>query len=63
MEEQGYSGLADWRKGKRSSRRVALKTVEQVLGLYRDQYSDFNVRHFHEKLREEQDIELSYAWV
>lgn len=63
LEQDGYSGLADRRKGKASTRRVPLKTVEQVLGLYRDRYHDLNVRHFHEKLREEHGIELSYSWV
>jgi hypothetical protein len=33
--------------------------VEQVLGLYREQYFDLNVRHFHEKLREEHQLEVS----
>src|ERR1700694_3500924 len=46
MEEGGYSGLADRRKGKPSSKRVALKTVEQVLALYRETYHDLNIRHF-----------------
>jgi transposase len=63
LEQDGYSGLADRRKGKASTRRVPVKTVEQVLGLYRDRYHDLNVRHFHEKLREEHGIELSYTWV
>jgi hypothetical protein len=31
--------------------------------LYRDSYFDFNVSHFHEKLREEHSIELSYTLV
>ena len=31
---------------------------EQVLQLYREQYFDFNVRHFHEKLREAHGIRL-----
>src|SRR6266436_6329494 len=52
LEEDGYDGLADRRKGKPSSRRVPLKTVEEVLRLYREQYYDLNIRHFHEKLRE-----------
>jgi transposase InsO family protein len=34
-----------------------------VLGLYRDLYFDLSVWHFHEKLREEHAIELSYTWV
>jgi hypothetical protein len=37
--------------------------VEKVLALYRDQYFDLNVRHFHEKLCEEHAIALSYTWV
>ena len=41
---------------------MPLATVEQVLGLYREQYFDCNVRHFHEKLREEQGLRLSYTW-
>ncbi len=63
LEEHGYSGLADRRKGKVSFRRVPLKTVEEVLGLFQERYYDLNVRHFHEKLREEHSIELSYTWV
>lgn len=63
LEEDGYSGLADRRKGKVSFRRVPLKTCEEVLRLYREQYFDFSMRHFHEKLREAHGIELSYTWV
>lgn len=63
LQEHGYSGLADRRKGKVSFRRVPLKTVEEVLGLYQERYYDLSVRHFQEKLHEEHDIELSYTWV
>lgn len=63
LEEDGYKGLADRRKGKPSFRRVGLQTVEEVLRLYQEKYYDLNVRHFHEKLREEHKIELSYSWV
>src|SRR5207247_2412705 len=28
-----------------------------------EEYFDFNVRHFHEKLQQEHGIELSYSWV
>ena len=62
-EEFGYDGLFDRRRGQPSPKRVPVATVEQVLGLYRDQYFDLNVRHFHEKLREKHHIELSYTWV
>ena len=35
-----------------SPKRVPMQTVEQVLQLYRDQYFDFNVQHFYEKVRD-----------
>jgi len=63
MEADGYSGLADRRKGKPSAQRVPVQTVEQVLALYQETYYDLNIRHFHEKLREEHEIQLSYTWV
>jgi transposase len=63
LERDGYSGLADRRKGQPSSRRIPLKTVEEVLRLYRQTYYDLNVKHFHEKLREKHGLRLSYTWV
>lgn len=63
LNEHGYSGLWDYRKRRPSPKRVPMATVEKVLQLYREQYFDLNVRHFHEKLREEHGIELSYSWV
>ena len=62
-EEHGYNGLFDQRRGKRSVHRVPLATAEKVLGLYQEKYFDLNVRHFQEKLRDEEAIELSYTWV
>jgi hypothetical protein len=50
-EEFGYDGWFDRRRGRPSPKRVPVATVEKVLGLYREQYFDLNVRHFHEKLR------------
>src|SRR6266481_5623406 len=61
--EHGYEGVLDRRVGKPSPKRVPLVVVEQVLGLYQEKYFDLNVRHFHEKLREQHAIELSYTWV
>ena len=62
-EEFGYDGLFDRRRGQPSPKRVPLATVEKVLCLYREEYFDFNVQHFHEKLREQHHIDLSYTWV
>ena len=62
-EEFGYDGLFDRRRGKPSPRRVPLATVEKVFALYRETYFDLNVQHFHEKLKPDHGIELSYTWV
>ena len=52
LEQDGYDGLADRRKGKASSRRAPLKTWRRCC-----------VRHFHEKLSAEHKIDLSYTCV
>jgi transposase len=62
-QEHGYSGLWDYRKQQPSPKRVPVEQLEQVLQLYREKYFDFNVQHFHEKLREVHDIHFSYTWV
>lgn len=63
FEHEGYEGLFDRRRGIPSPKRVPLVTVETVLRLYQEQYFDFNVRHFHEKLSAEHNLKLSYTWV
>jgi transposase len=62
-EEYGYDGLFDRRTQRPSPRRVPMETVEKVLLLYREEYADYNVLHFHEKLVEEHGVDLSYEWV
>src|ERR1700719_3219667 len=61
--EYGYDGLLDRRVGKPSPKRVPLAVVEQVFTLYREKYFDLNVRHLHEKLREEHQIQLNYRTI
>lgn len=63
LQADGYSGLADRRKGRASEKRIPLATAEEVLRLFQESYYDLNIRHFHEKLREQHGIELSYTWV
>lgn len=62
-EQYGYDGLLDRRTQRPSPKRVPMETVEEVLRLYREEYADFNVSHFHEKLKEDHQIDLSYEWV
>lgn len=63
LEKGGYDGLMDRRTKRPSPKRVPQATAEKVLQLYREQYFDFNVKHFSEKLAEEHGIELSYTWI
>jgi len=62
-EKYGFRALFDKRKGKASWRKAPTAEVEKVLALYREQYYDLNVRHFHEKLAEQHQIRWSYSWV
>jgi transposase len=62
-EQHGFRGIRDKRKGKPSGRKVPMEEVNQVLVLYREQYYDLNVRHFHEKLRDHHHMNWSYTWV
>lgn len=62
-EHYGYDGLYDRRKRRPSPKRVPMKQAERVLELYRQKYAGYNVKHFHEKLRDKHQIQLSYQWV
>jgi transposase len=62
-EEFGYDGLFDQRRGRRSIHRIPLEIAEQVLSLYQEKYFDFSVLHFHEKLRKDHKLQVSYSWV
>jgi len=63
FESHGYDAFIDRRRGHPSPKRVPVATLQRVLTLFREQYNDFNVKHFHEKLLEEHGISLSYTWV
>ena len=62
-ETLGYDGLFDRRRKIPSPRRIPLQVAKEVLRLYREEYFDFNVRHFHEELTEKHAISVSYTWV
>ena len=62
-EKYGIEGLLDQRTLRPSRRRTPYSTVETILKLYREEYFDFNVQHFHEKLTENHGIKHSYTWV
>lgn len=61
LREEGPSGLLDRRLGKPSSRRAAADEILRMLGLFRDHYADFTVKHFHEQLRKRHGYKLGYT--
>ena len=58
---EGDAGLADRRLGRPSPRRAPQEELERMLGLYRDRYADFTVKHFHEQLLKRHDYVLGYT--
>ena len=50
LRDEGPEGLIDRRIGKPSSRRAAEDEILRMLGLYREHYAEFTVKHFHEQL-------------
>ena len=45
--DEGPEGLRDRRVGKPSSRRAAEDELLRILGIYREHYQGFTVKHFH----------------
>ena len=60
-EEDGIEGLRDRRIGKTSPRRSPDRELERMHALYRERYSDFTVKHFHEQLVRRHDYKLCYT--
>jgi hypothetical protein len=46
-----------------SPRKAPIEAVEQILRLYRERYTGFNVRHFHHLVRRDHQVRLSYSFV
>ena len=63
MEQFGYQGLVDMRRGRPSPRRTPVAEVERILELYRERYPGFNGRHFYQTVRREHGVKLSYSCV
>lgn len=61
-ERWGYNGLMDQRRCP-SRHRVPMAELERVLRLYHERYAGFNGRHFHEVVRREHGVTLSYSYV
>jgi len=58
--EEGQGGLSD-RRLQPSLRRAPVAEIERMLGLYRDRYRGFTVKHFHEQLGKRHHYTLGYT--
>jgi len=61
FEAEGDDGLVDRRMGRRSPKRASEEELERMLGLFRDKYADFTVKHFHEQLQKRHGYMLGYT--
>jgi transposase len=61
FDEEGEAGLADRRLGRPSQRRAPAVEIERMLGLFRDKYADFTVKHFHEQMQKRHNYKLGYT--
>jgi transposase len=61
FEAEGDDGLVDRRMGRRSPKRAPEEELERMLGLFRDKYADFTVKHFHEQLQNRHGYVLGYT--
>ena len=61
-EDGGWEALMDHRNGRFVKTKILADDIREICRLKQEVYPDFNVRHFHEKLTEEHDIDISYTW-
>ena len=62
-ERGGYDGLFDRRRQRPSPKRMPFAKAQAILALYRERYRGWNVAHFHDQLREQHRMTVSYHWV
>jgi hypothetical protein len=60
-EEEGEEGLRDRRIGKVSPRRAPERELARMQELYRERYSDFTAKHFHQQLQDKHHYKLGYT--
>ena len=62
-QARGYDGLVDQRGGRPRRKRIAVATIERLCALKREQYADFSVQHFWERVRAVHQIDIGYTWL
>jgi len=60
-EAEGVAGLRDKRLGRVSNRRAPENELDRMRRLYKEEYADFTVKHFHQELRRRHNYALGYT--
>jgi hypothetical protein len=63
LEKWGYEGLFDRRRRTPSPRSVPVAEVKRILGLYRERYRGWNVRHFYQTVCRSRGVKVSYTFM
>ena|ERR1700689_440230 len=61
FETDGEDGLRDHRLGRVSGRRAPESELARMRRLYREEFADFTVKHFHEHIRRDHGYTLGYT--
>lgn len=62
IERRGFDAVLDQRGRTPRRRRIAVSTLEDMCRLKREEYPDFSVQHFWEKLTTTHGVAVSYTW-
>jgi len=63
-EEHGIDACCEDKRGGHSRRkRIREETVAELCRLKRDEYADYSMQHFYEKLTDVHGVEISYTWM
>jgi transposase len=54
---------ADGRRGRAMPRRIPKEVVDRTIELRRERYTDWSLKHFHERLVERHKLAISYSWL
>ena len=63
IERSGMEAVLAQPRGRTRRRRIRAGTIELLIRLKRDVYTDFSVRHFYEHITEKHQVKVSYNWL
>lgn len=62
-KQKGKAGFVHGNRSRKPSKTLEQSLTNSIILLYRNKYFDFNFKHFHDYLMEEENIHVSYTFV